>query len=413
MFYSRAVNSVNGTVNGLEPGQPAYRRLLLALFLAGLATFSQLYAPQGLLPLISADLGVSASSAALTVSAATLGLALSVIPWSYAGDRWGRLPAMGWAVLLACFFSVSSLLAPTFELMLGLRFLEGLALGGIPALAVAYLSEEVHPRWTAVAAGTYISGTTLGGLAGRLIAVPVGEWVNWRAGLATVTTVAVLSAVGFLLLAPRARRFSPGRTTLAEAVRAITGNLRSPQLLAIYAQGLLLMGGFVAMYNFLGFHLSEAPFHLPLAVVSLVFVAYLAGTWSSALAGRWAVRFGRSRILLSANALMILGVLLTLIPHLVVILAGTVLFTAAFFAAHSVASGWAGVAARAGRAQSSSLYNLCYYVGSSVFGWLGGVFLSHYGWTGTVLMTAGLALLAGMISLLLLRGRDADTAVQR
>lgn len=401
--YSRSVHTSDTDWAGHEPGQRGYRRLLFALFLAGVATFSQLYSPQGLLPLISSDLQVSAADAALTVSTATLGLALGVIPWSYAGDRWGRLRTMGIAVLSACLFSLAAALTVDFEAILVLRFAEGFALGGVPALAVAYLSEEVHGRWSAIAAGTYISGTTLGGLAGRLIAAPVGELTHWRIGMLTVTGVAVACAVGFLLLAPPSRRFSPKRVSLGEAVSALTGNLRSVRLIALYAQGLLLMGGFVAMYNFLGFHLTEEPFGLPLALVSLVFVAYLAGTWSSPVAGRLAVRWGRRPVLLACTALMAVGVLSTLIPHLAVILAGTVLFTGAFFGAHSVASGWAGTAALAGRAQSSSLYNLGYYSGSSIFGWLGGVFLAQHGWSGTVLMTTGLVVLAGLIAVLFLR----------
>ena len=73
--YSRSVHTSDTDWAGHEPGQRGYRRLLFALFLAGVATFSQLYSPQGLLPLISSDLQVSAADAALTVSTATLGLA--------------------------------------------------------------------------------------------------------------------------------------------------------------------------------------------------------------------------------------------------------------------------------------------------------------------------------------------------
>jgi predicted MFS family arabinose efflux permease len=216
-----------------------------------------------------------------------------------------------------------------------------------------------------------------------------------------VTLVSVACAAGFLALAPAARRFTPHRTTFRQAVAALTGNLRSPVLLAIYAQGTLLMGGFVAMYNYLGYHLTEEPFGLPIVVVSLIFLAYLAGTWTSPLAGRLAVRHGRRAVLLTAIAVMVAGVLLTLAPNIWVVLAATVVFTGAFFAAHAVASGWAGAAATAGRAQSSSLYNLGYYAGSSVFGWLGGVFLTGLGWPGTVLMTVALALFALLLAWLL------------
>ncbi|MEV4900853.1 MFS transporter [Citricoccus sp. NPDC055426] len=386
--------AAGGPWAGHVPGTPGYRRLLLGLFLAGVATFAQLYSPQGLLPLISGDLGIPASDAALMISLATLGLALGVIPWSYAGDRLGRKRAMGWAILAACLFSLAAAVMPGFGGVLAFRLLEGFALGGVPALALAYLNEEVNAASSALAAGTYISGTTIGGLAGRLLAVPVGELLGWRAGLLAVTVIAVACATAFLLLVPAARGFIPHRTSLPGAVRSLAGNLRSPLLLLVYAQGFLLMGGFVAMYNFLGFHLAEAPFNLPLSVVSLVFVAYLAGTWTSPLAGRLAGRFGRKPVLLACIAIMIAGVLLTLVPVLPVVLLAAIVFTGGFFAAHAVASGWAGAAAVAGRAQSASLYNFGYYAGSSLFGWLGGVFLAGAGWPGTVLMTVALALLA-------------------
>jgi predicted MFS family arabinose efflux permease len=139
------------------------------------ATFAQLYSVQGLLPQLAADFNVSAATAALSVSAATLGLAVAVIPWSAAADRFGRLPAMRTAIITAVILGLVVPLSPDFSVLLALRFAEGAALGGIPAVALAYLSEEVSPVHAAVAAGTYVSGTTVGGLAGRILAAPVGE----------------------------------------------------------------------------------------------------------------------------------------------------------------------------------------------------------------------------------------------
>ena len=91
-----------------------------------------------------------------------------------------------------------------------------------------------------------------------------------------------------------------------------------------------------------------------------------------------------------ATAAMAAGVALTLVPHPAVLVPALVLVTGAFFAAHSVASAWSGTAAPHGRAQSTSLYNLAYYAGSSLFGWLGGVFHESHGWPGTVLMVLAL-----------------------
>ena len=388
--------------DGLQPGTSAYRRLLVALFFIGVATFAQLYAPQGLLPVIAEEQKVTADRAALMISAATFGLALGVIPWSYIGDARGRKPAMLWAISLACLFALLAAVVPHFSLVLAMRFVEGFMLGGVPALAVAYLNEEVSPRAATVAAGTFISGTSVGGLTGRIVAAPIGEQLGWRIGMLTVAVLAVVCVLLFLRLAPRALRFTPRRTRFRDAVAALTGNLRSTALWVIYLQGFLTMGGFVAMYNYLGFHLAGPPFHMPIWLASFVFLAYLAGTWSSPQAGRLASRFARRPVLLVGNLIMVLGAALTLVPNLVVVIAGAVVLTAGFFAAHAVAAGWAGSSATAGRAQSASLYNLGYYAGSSVFGFLGGTFLHLAGWPGTVIMVVTLVGLATLLAAVVL-----------
>lgn len=386
---------------GHAPRTASFRRLMAGLFFAGVATFAQLYSPQGLLPLITADLAVTADQAALLISASTIGLAAAVIPWSFVGDRLGRKPAMTISIIAACTFGIGATLAPTFGTILVFRVLEGVALGGVPALAMAYLNEEVHPASTGQSAGTFIAGTVIGGLIGRVVAAPLGEWYHWRIGMGVVLVLAVASAVCFLLLTPAARKFEPTTTSPVKALKSITTNLRSPVLNVMYLQGMLLMGGFVAIYNFLGFYLLDEPFNLPVSVVSLVFLAYLMGTVTSPWAGRMAAKYRPSQVLMVLTATMIVSVLLTLIPNIWVVLVGVLIFTGAFFGAHSVASGWAGAAAEGGRAQSTSLYNLYYYTGSSIFGWLGGIFLTGYGWTGTVLMTAGLASLAFVATALL------------
>jgi len=386
---------------GHAPKTPGFRRLMAGLFFAGVATFAQLYSPQGLLPLIAADLQVTPDQAALLISASTIGLAAAVIPWSFVGDRLGRKPAMTISIVAACLFGLGATLAPTFGIILAFRILEGVALGGVPALARAYLNEEVHPASAGQSAGTFIAGTVIGGLIGRIVAAPVGDWLHWRLGMGVVLAIAVASALGFLLLTPTARKFKPTTTSLRRAITSITTNLRSPVLIVMYLQGMLLMGGFVAIYNFLGFHLVDEPFNLPVSVVSLVFLAYLMGTFTSPWAGRMASKYRPSRVLMALSATMIVSIVLTLVPNIWVVLVGVVVFTGAFFGAHSVASGWAGAAAEGGRAQSTSLYNLCYYTGSSVFGWLGGIFLAHYGWPGTVMMTIGLTALALLATALL------------
>jgi YNFM family putative membrane transporter len=391
---------------GHTRGSAAYGRLLAALFCAGVATFAQLYSPQAVLPLISADLHIGAAAAALTISASTVGLAVGVIPWSTLADRIGRVKAMTISVGVATTVGLLVPFAPTFELLLTGRFLEGLFVGGVPAIAVAYLTEEIDAAHAARAAGTFVAGTTIGGLMGRLVSSPVAEVLGWRIGMFTVALVCGTAALVFVKLAPAPRGFIPsnrsGANPEGSLARRLAANLRSPRQLTLFALGFLLMGGFVAMYNFLGFRLTAAPFFLPPFAVSLVFLAYLAGTWASSRAGAESTRFGRKRVLLVSIAIMVTGVAITLSDNVIAILVGLVIATAGFFGAHSIASGWTGQAAPAGRAQASSLYNLFYYGGSSVIGWFGGVAFDGYGWAAVATTILVLALIAATAAALFL-----------
>lgn len=210
-----------------------------------MATFAQLYSPQGVLPQIAADLGTSADRAALTVSAATLGLAITVVPWSFVGDRYGRRRAMLVAVVGATSTGLVAAWLPTFELVLAARLLEGAFLGGVPALAMAYLHEEVEARAAMVVAGWFVGGTTVGGLLGRIVATPVADLTSWRMGMTTVSALAAAAAVAFVLLAPPERRFVRvrGERGIDRARRVLT-NLRDGPLVGLYLIAFLLMGGF-------------------------------------------------------------------------------------------------------------------------------------------------------------------------
>ncbi|GAB3559489.1 MFS transporter [Arthrobacter alkaliphilus] len=375
-------NPAESQWEGHLKGSPAYRRILAGLALAGVATFAQLYSTQAVLPLMANELHITAAEAALTISLATVGLAATVLPWSFVADKIGRVRAMAIGIAAATVLGLLVPLAPTFSFVLALRALEGMALGGIPAIAIAYLNEEVNKVHAALAAGSYVAGTTLGGLAGRLLAGPVGELWGWRAAAFAVSVLATASAALFLVLVPKPRRFSPSSAGgFRGAMKTLAGHSTNPRLLALYIQAFLLMGGFVAVYNYLGFRLHAAPFGMPATLVSLIFLAYLSGTLSSRWGAGLSMCFGRRTVLLAGIATMTAGLGLTLWDNIAAVLAGLVVFTGGFFAAHSIGSGWTGTIATNGRAQAASLYNLSYYLGSSIIGWAGGLVFQAFGWT--------------------------------
>ncbi len=393
---------------GHLPGSAEYRRLNAAMVLVGLAAFGILYATQPILPQLGEEYGVDAPRASLTVSAATGALALLVIPATAIGVRVGRVRTIRWGLLAAVALTIVAAVAPTFGLLVAARGLAGAALAGVVAVAMGHVAAEVHPSGLAGAMGLYVAGNTLGGVSGRLVTSAAADLGGWRVALAVLGGVAaVVTALVWRFTedtgpapdaAPDTDAGSGARGAGAAGgagVRPGVGALlREPSVVAVLLLPFVLMGGFVATYNYLAFRLTAAPFDLPAAVVGLVFLAYLAGTVSSAVAGRAAQRYGRARVLALGVVVMGVGLVLTLPDRLSLVVAGLVVLTAGFFAAHAVASGWAPVLGGVAPARASALYVAMYYAGSSLFGALVGVAWSAGGWDATAASVGVLVALA-------------------
>jgi YNFM family putative membrane transporter len=383
----------------LSPGAPGYRRMSFALFAAGMATFALLYSTQALLPAVSADFGVTAGTASWTVSAATGALALCVLPLSALSERYGRTTVMNVSLVVAVVVGLLVPFAPNVESLVALRAVQGAALAGLPASAMAFLAEEVRPKALVGAIGLFVAGNSIGGMSGRIVTGWVAQAFGWRAGLAAVGVMALLCALVFRALLPKARHFTPGTLNPRTLARTVRGHLADPLLLRLYAIGALFMTVFGAVYTVIGYRLAEAPFSLPQGVIGSVFLVYLVGTVSSAAAGGLVARMGRRGALYLAVTTTAAGLLLSLADTLTAVLLGLVLITAGFFAGHAVASSSVSRTATTGRAQASALYQSAYYLGSSAGGTLGAVAFHSGGWGGTVLL--GLLAVLGVVSITL------------
>lgn len=389
-------------------GTPAYRRTVIALIAAAVATFAQLWSVQPILPAIASGFDISAGQAALTVSLATGGLAGFTLIWSGVADRIGRARVIGLSLLLAIVLGAAAPLATELWTLLLLRTLQGAALGGVSAAAVAYLAEEIHPRDAPKATGLYIAGNPLGGMGGRLLAGLAAEYGGWQWGIAANTILGLVALVVFVLVLPRQTKGSPTtRPASADDSLGMGSRLKAamttPGLLPMYAQALLLMGAFMAVYNVLGFRLTDEPFGLSQAVASLLFLAYTAGMLGSGLAGSATLRWGRYGVLTTATVLLLVGLGGLFTTSVILLLATLLLLTFSFFCAHATASAWVGSHATTGRAQATAVYTLAYYLGASLFGWLGGVVYDAVGWNGTVALAMILTVFAGLCALRLRR----------
>ena len=396
----------SGTRSWVEAGSPAYRRISLALFLAGFATFSLLYCVQPVLPAFTREFGLGAAGSSLALSVSTVSLAVAIFVAGALSEGRDKRRLMFVSMALAALCNLAAALAPSWGLLLVARALEGVLLGGVPAVAMAYLSDEIHPRGLGFSMGLYVGGTAFGGMAGRVGMSALADVWGWRVAMGTISVLGLLSAVGFVWLLPRAARAaSVARVVrsqsagLAHHVAVWRTHLRTPGLPGLFLSGFALMGVFVSLFNYVGFRLAEPPYGLSQTEVGLIFCVYLFGIAASPAAGALADRWGRGPVLVGGVVLMASGVVLTLAEPLVAVIAGIAVLTFGFFVAHAVASGWVGRLALASKGHASALYLLAYYLGSSVLGSTGGWFWEHGRWA--ALVAFSLLILAGALALAL------------
>jgi YNFM family putative membrane transporter len=383
-------------------GGARFWRVNFALVLGSFATFALLYCVQPLMPLFTRAFSISPTAASLSLSAATGVLAVAMIFAGTLSDIVGRKAIMTASLAAAAAATLAASFSPNWTTFVALRALTGLALSGVPAVAMAYLVEEMDRSAIGLAMGLYIAGTTLGGMGGRLATAAIAEVGGWRGAVALVGLISLGCAIAFAFALPRERRapLITGRAALLPTLRA---HFSDSGLRYLFALGFLLMGVFVTTYNYIGFRLEAPPFSLSPTMIGFVYGIYLVGTVASTLMGELAGRYGRRRVIGFALAFMPIGVLLTLPNNLWLTILGVGVLTIGFFGGHSIASSWVGLRAETAKAQASALYLFFYYAGSSVAGSIGGWVFTLGAWPGEAAFVGALSALALLIALKLAR----------
>ena len=386
----------------IAKGTPAFKRSNRALFFGGFSTFSLLYCVQPLMPVLSHEFHLTPAQSSWSLSVSSGLLAISLVLLSAVSDRYGRKPLMVASMFSAAILTILSAFAQDYAQLLAIRAMLGVALGGMPAVAMAYLGEEIEGPSLGLSMGLYIAGSAFGGMSGRLIASMLSDFLSWRWALGVLGVAGVLAAAEFWRSLPASNNFVPstkGWKALPHAVRQHFSDRGLPWLFCL---AFVLMGCFVSLYNYIGYRLLAAPFGLRQSTVGLLAFLYLIGIFSSVWAGRLVDRLGRRGVLWIMLSVMLTGIGLTLFDYLPSIVLGMALATFGFFASHSIASSWVSRRARAPQALASAFYLLFYYLGSSLIGSASGMMWGFDGWTGVVAML-GVCLGGGVLIALKLR----------
>ncbi|XBC40245.1 MAG: MFS transporter [Buchnera aphidicola (Nurudea ibofushi)] len=363
-------------------GTRKFASVTVALFLAGFATFSILYCVQSILFVLSKYFSLNPIESSLSLSSSTAMMAVGMLFTGPLSDRIGRKKIMSGALFLAAFFTFCCSKMDSWENFILMRACTGLALSGVAAVAMTYLSEEVHPNTLSFSMGLYISGNTIGGFFGRFLSSFLSESVSWKLALELISILAFLFSILFLYFLPCSKNFHSVSLNPRKIFSHFISQWKHPVLSKLFIIGFLLMGSFVTIFNYIGYRLLLEPFFLSQKTIGILSIIYLIGVYSSPKAGILVKKYGKGLLLIVSLFMMLLGLLISQWNAIFIVFFGLFFFTAGFFAAHSVASTWVGQQAKKNRGYISSIYLFSYYLGSSVLGTFSGIFWTMGKWIG-------------------------------
>jgi predicted MFS family arabinose efflux permease len=334
------------------------------VFIAGFCVFLQLYATQPLLALLKEAFGSSEGAVTLTVSAATLAVALASPLVGVMGDSLGRK-----RVIVPClaFIALATLLCGTARSLPALvawRFVGGVFTPGVIAVTIAYISEESPAGTAAWTTSLYVTGTVLGGLTGRMVSALVADSVSWRGAFFALAGLTMLGAVATAWLLPRSTRFVR-QSDWQRSLRSLHEHLRNPQLRATYFVGYAVLFCHVGLFTYASFRLAKPPYSLSTSALGSVFLVYALGLFVTPAAGKLVDVIGHRAGTSIAAATVTLGALLTLAPGLTTFVVGLAVASSGVFVAQASASSHVGSSAKEARSAASGLYVACYYLGGS------------------------------------------------
>jgi len=376
-----------------------YNSLVIAVCLCSVVTFSNIYWLQPLLPTLQQEFKISLLAANLAMSAPLLGMGLGLLIFASISDSFGRRPILLTGMTAGLLISLLLPIVDKYSVFLSLRFLQGALLSVCPAVAIPLLSDELKKSWLPAAVGFYIASNTIGGISSRLIG---GSFVDllgsWHAtGYAIALSTSILFILVYILI-PKQRHFAVQQFRLKPSLNVFFEHLKRPQLLLIYIIIGLAFGCFVNLFSYLMTVLGSAPYHLPNALRSLVFITFLGGTTSASLAGKFSKKHGQLAGIATGVFIMLGATILLANQNLSIMIIGMIMMAFGFFFCHAQASTLVGRTAKKGKGSAQALYSLFYYTGASLGVFFIEPFYQRWGWQG-VLGSSSIALI---ICLLLL-----------
>ncbi len=365
---------------------------------AGMCTFLNVYCTQPLLPLLRDTFHATELQVSFTVSATIFATALTAPIIGMIAERRGRKKVIVPSLFLLAIPTALAATSTSLHALIFWRFAQGLFVPGVIAVMLAYVNEEWAGRGVGRAMSSYITGTVIGGFLGRFLCGVIAAHWHWRLTFLVLAALDLIGAFVVRAWLPLAKNF-----VRAEHVRQVLSHarqhLRNPRLLANFGMGAAVLFALVGCFTYANFYLAAAPFHLNSAQLGSIFFVYLLGAVITPLAGRFLDRFGFRHTTVIYCAMMIAGLLLTLVHALPVVIVGLAIFSSGVFVAQAAATVQTGAIAGRARSSAAGLYVTFYYFGGSVGATLTDFFWRWKNWPGCVVLFAGVSLVSLWLAL--------------
>ncbi|MCX6371304.1 MAG: MFS transporter [Solirubrobacterales bacterium] len=292
-----------------DGGRVIMTRGLVALFAVACGVcVANLYYSQPLLPLISDNLGSSAGSTALVVTAAQIGYLLGLLFFVPLGDMLVRRRLIPFVMAADAVFLVATAFAPSLYFLIAVTVFVGVAATSAQIL-VPFAASLAEPERRGSVTGTVMSGLLLGILLARVFSGLIAEVTSWRpVYLIAAALMAILAVVLHRRLPDEEARPA---ITYGALLRSVANYFRSQRLLQLRsAYGGLVFATFSVIWTSLAFLLVRPPYNYSAATIGLFSLFGVAGALAAAFSGRLADRGWEHRVTGGGLLLLVVSVAL-------------------------------------------------------------------------------------------------------
>ena len=355
---------------------------MTGLLVGAAAMFAAMYSTQAILPELAREFAVTPSQTGLTISVVLVAVAVAGWVWGPVSDRIGRKRSLTLASGLLALPTLGVALAPSFELLLCFRAVQGLCMPGLIIVGVPYVAEVFTPGLGGRAMGYYVAALVAGGIVGRVGVGLLTAAAGWRWALGALVVLPVIAS----LLMRRTLSEAPPAPHSERRRSAVAGQLRRAAVLRPALAASALFFTFTSIFSFVTYRLTEAPFNYGTVATSLLFLLWVMGAAGPA-AGRLADRFGWRCVALTGLLLALSGVLLSLVAQFVSLVPALSMVLLGMFTGVTAAQLGVSEAGDADRGAASAVYFTLYYAGGALAGFVPGLAWQAAEWPGV----AGLA----------------------